>query len=78
MPNIRVPTLFMFALDDPIIGDKAIDYETCFKNPNVMIATTKRGGHTGYFESVMKPDHWFPKPMLQFLNSFRDDLTLNE
>ena len=64
----------MFALDDPIIGKDAIGYEECNQNPWVMVGTTKHGGHAGYFESVINPDHWFPKPMIQFLNSFRKDM----
>ena len=27
IPNIRVPTFFMNAIDDPIVGDEAIDFE---------------------------------------------------
>ena len=30
--NIKIPTLFLSALDDPIIGEKGIDYESCAEN----------------------------------------------
>lgn len=48
--------MFMFAEDDPIIGKGSIDYEKCYQNPYVLLGVTKRGGHTGYFESVFTPE----------------------
>ena len=51
IPNIRVPTLFMNALDDPIIDESVIDFEACKNNENVILATSRHGGHVGYFES---------------------------
>ena len=51
--------MFMFAEDDPVIGKEAIGYEECYKNPYVLLATTKSGGHTGYYESVINPEPWF-------------------
>ena len=54
IPSIKIPTFFMNAKDDPIIGKKAIDYEIFKKNENTVLGTTKRGGHLGYFESIFK------------------------
>lgn len=39
------------AENDPIIGPEAIDEEKLIKNPNIIIAKTKYGGHLGYFQS---------------------------
>lgn len=52
IPKIQVPTMFLMAKDDVIMGEKSIDYETCIANPNILLAVTENGGHLGYFESV--------------------------
>jgi predicted alpha/beta-fold hydrolase len=48
IPSIKVPSLFLNAIDDPIIGERAIDYEVFKANPNVVLGTTRYGGHIGY------------------------------
>ena len=40
IPMIKVPTLFLNAIDDPIIGNKAIDYDVFKGNKNCILATT--------------------------------------
>jgi predicted alpha/beta-fold hydrolase len=52
IPGIRVPSLFMNARDDPIIGDKAIDYDIFKDNQYTVLGTTNHGGHLGYHESI--------------------------
>jgi len=56
IPSIEVPSLFMNAIDDPIIGERAIDYEVFKANPNVVLGTTRYGGHLGYHEDIMSFD----------------------
>lgn len=51
IPSIKTKTLFMLALDDPVIGEACIDYDLFRENPNIALATTKYGGHLGYGES---------------------------
>ena len=53
--NIKVPTLLISALDDPISSYRCIPYDEVFENKNVIIATTNGGGHSmdhhmGFFE----------------------------
>jgi predicted alpha/beta-fold hydrolase len=57
------------AKDDPIIGELAIDYDTCSRNPYVLLGVTDRGGHLGYFESAFNTKQWFTKPIFEFLNA---------
>ena len=59
IPSIKTPTMFLMAKDDPIIGEKAICHETCIKNPYVLLATTEKGGHLGYFETIFSTKQWF-------------------
>jgi predicted alpha/beta-fold hydrolase len=46
--HIKIPTLFMYALDDPIVPKSAIDYEAIANNENTVLATHDIGGHCGY------------------------------
>lgn len=48
IPMITIPSLFLNAKDDPIIGEKAIDYAIFKTNENCILATTEHGGHLGY------------------------------
>ena len=56
IPNIKVPTLFIAANDDPILGVKMIDYDGIKDNKNTIIGTTEHGGHLGYVESSIFGD----------------------
>ena len=71
IPNIKRPTFFLNALDDPIIGDKSINYEVFDQNENTILGTTKHGGHIGYHESFFKKDQWFLEPAFDFLNQYK-------
>jgi uncharacterized protein len=67
IPGIKVPTLFFNALDDPLIGKTAIDFESIKNNPNCILATNDHGGHMGYFESCTSQVQWWTKPVLDYL-----------
>ncbi|KAJ3083635.1 alpha/beta-hydrolase [Rhizoclosmatium globosum] len=67
--DIRVPTLILSDIDDPIVASDLIPFSDVLGNPNVILATTKRGGHLGWFEGVFKPTRWFPKPVMEFVNA---------
>jgi len=52
--KIVVPTLFLNALDDPIIPESQIAtvFDICSKrNDNIIMITTKYGGHLGFHEN---------------------------
>lgn len=52
LPSIKIPTVFLSTLDDPIVTPACIDFEVFKTNPNIVLCTTNQGGHTGYHESV--------------------------
>lgn len=58
IPGIRVPTLFMNALDDPMVGKEVIEFEGIKNNENCILGTNKHGGHMGYFESAISNKQW--------------------
>lgn len=68
IPKIKVPTLFMNSLDDPLIDDSIIDFESIRDNENCILATNDCGGHIGYVESLIEHKIWVRKPVLDFLH----------
>ena len=70
MSNIRIPTFFLNALDDPIVGNN-LNYEAFKDNPNIALGTTKHGGHVGYYENFFSLKRcWYPELTFKFFNSF--------
>lgn len=74
IPNIKTPTLFMNALDDPVVGEACIDYDLFKNNENIAMATTKYGGHLGYGESHFSQKCWIVNPILKFLNGINGSI----
>lgn len=75
IPNISVPSLLLSALDDPVCLEENYPYYEVKSNPYVILATTKVGGHIGWYEGGMgwfigmkKPTRWFPKPVTEYVN----------
>lgn len=69
VPHIKTPSLFVNALDDPLVGNECIDYEVFKRNQNVAVATTQHGGHMGYGESIFTQRVWVLEPCLKFFNA---------
>ena len=70
IPLIKVPCLFICALDDPIVGSETIDYRVFRENENCVLTTTKYGGHIGYYESITGDSQWFINPVFAYFDSF--------
>lgn len=51
--EFNIPTFFLSSNDDPIMGNKVIPYDKCYKN--ILLGVTKAGGHLGYFEGTLLP-----------------------
>ncbi|KVH88552.1 putative AB-hydrolase YheT [Cynara cardunculus var. scolymus] len=56
--NVSVPLLCLNAIDDPVCTDEAIPWDECRKNKNIVLATTKHGGHIAFFEGTSGKDLW--------------------
>jgi predicted alpha/beta-fold hydrolase len=50
IPQIRVPTLLLHALDDPFLTASAVPFQAVAENPWLLGAFTERGGHVGFVE----------------------------
>ncbi|KAJ1559439.1 hypothetical protein HK405_010632, partial [Cladochytrium tenue] len=67
VPDIRIPGLFLSALDDPVVTRHAIARPEVEANPHLVLATTDRGGHLGWFEgSLRSPRRWCSRPVVEF------------
>jgi len=55
VPFIKVPTFIIMCKDDPVVGEKSINYECCTQNENVLLAIIDRGGHLGYYTNPFSP-----------------------
>ena len=66
--DIKSPTLFMHAQDDPLMNSTCVDFEAISQNPNTILGMTKMGGHTSYHESLFDTSkQWFIPVALDFL-----------
>lgn len=72
IPSIAIPTLFINALDDPVVSAETICYDVFKQNPNVILATTKHGGHLGYHESMLDFQHWNVKVCVKYFKALQD------
>ncbi len=50
LPRIRVPTLLLRALDDPLYAPDDVPYDTIQANPCLTAGITTQGGHMGFVE----------------------------
>ncbi|XP_052276208.1 monoacylglycerol lipase ABHD2-like isoform X2 [Dreissena polymorpha] len=69
--NIRIPMLFLNALDDPLVPECLLEYpkQLIEKNENCIVMTTRHGGHLGFFEGgIFVPDNitWLDRFILEF------------
>ncbi|TPX76186.1 hypothetical protein CcCBS67573_g02544 [Chytriomyces confervae] len=69
IPDIAIPTLFLSDLNDPIVAPSVIPCADVLSNPNIILATTRNGGHIGWYEGLLFPTRWYPKPVLEFSNT---------
>lgn len=73
--GIRVPTMALHALDDPIACDEAVPYEEIRATPYVVLVTTSGGGHLSWFE--WSGQRWHAKPVCR-LRSYFDNADENQ
>ncbi|KAL5558490.1 hypothetical protein UlMin_034701 [Ulmus minor] len=65
--NVSVPLLCVNALDDPVCTREAIPWDECRANKNVVLATTKHGGHLAFFEGITGAQLWWVRATLEYL-----------
>lgn len=73
LPSTAKPLLCLASLDDPLVFPwlLSIPREAAMANPNIILATSKRGGHLGWLESKgwcgMSP--WLPRTACEYFRA---------
>lgn len=70
--QVSVPLLSLSAMNDPVVCSGGIPLEAATKNPNLVFALTKHGGHLGWFEGLLRPRRWIAKPVVEFLKALHE------
>jgi uncharacterized protein len=69
LKDVKVPLLLLSARDDPVVQYKKVPLEKVEGNTKVIFASTRTGGHVGFFEGLVKPKRWYPKPCIEFFEA---------
>jgi len=67
LPDIRVPTLLINALNDPFLGPNCFPFEEAKYNPNIYLEVPKQGGHCGFPSFNNPPHYWSEIRALDFI-----------
>ena len=67
LPDIRIPTLILRAIDDPFFDPKGIPYATFAANPWISASTPERGGHVGFMEK--RGRYWAERQAVRFFET---------
>ncbi|RPE13109.1 alpha/beta fold hydrolase [Chitinophaga lutea] len=67
LPDIRIPTLLINALDDPFLGRGSFPYEEAEQNPFFHLETPATGGHVG-FVTFSGKHYWSERRAFQFIH----------
>jgi predicted alpha/beta-fold hydrolase len=68
--KIRVTTLLIHAMDDPILLYSSIDWNNIVKNKNLIAVSTERGGHVAWHEGLVPlGDTWCQRTCLRFMSA---------
>jgi hypothetical protein len=73
IPNIRVPSLVIHALDDPIIPAGPFFDRGIADNPDVLLVLTRDGGHVGFLSDRASGEdrHWAENRVVEFCRMLR-------
>ncbi|KAK4802774.1 hypothetical protein SAY86_000977 [Trapa natans] len=66
--NVAIPLLCISALDDPLCTREAIPWDECRANKNIVLVTTKHGGHLAFFEGLSGSSLWWVRASNEFLH----------
>lgn len=68
LPNIKIPSLIINALDDTFLGQACYPYQEAEKNPCLYLETPRHGGHVGFYGP--KNATYTEKRTIKFFNRF--------
>eukprot|EP00274_Cyanoptyche_gloeocystis_P000410 CAMPEP_0196663690 /NCGR_PEP_ID=MMETSP1086-20130531/53844_1 /TAXON_ID=77921 /ORGANISM="Cyanoptyche gloeocystis , Strain SAG4.97" /LENGTH=361 /DNA_ID=CAMNT_0041999605 /DNA_START=282 /DNA_END=1367 /DNA_ORIENTATION=+ len=79
LANVRVPILCCNSFDDPVCSSKSIPFPDARVNDKVILVTTRRGGHLGWFQGLGATTQWvndlaceYVEAMLHLIHQYQD------
>lgn len=69
--GVRIPTLLVNALDDPLMGPSCYPREAAAENPYLHLETPAHGGHLGFLRGPGPARNWMEERALAFLEPRR-------
>ncbi|KAL5854426.1 hypothetical protein ACOSQ4_004228 [Xanthoceras sorbifolium] len=76
--NVSVPLLCISALDDPVCTREAIPWDECRANENIILATTRHGGHLAYYEGICATSLWWVRAVDGFFTALHSSPFVNK
>ena len=75
LKDIKVPFFQLNTRDDPIIHHSVLERFDVASNPNLLLGTTKCGGHIGYLTSDLGGiRQWFTDPVFEYFNAIKNHI----
>ena len=65
--DVKVPLFVINAVDDPLIDPKGLPLKAHLENPNILFVETKRGGHLGWVDGILKLRRWHLPIVVDFV-----------
>ena len=67
--NVKIPLMILNAEDDPICHINNLEpyKDKILAMSNIVVVTTKKGGHCGFYEGVTKTESWAIRLMAEYL-----------
>ena len=71
LENIKIPLMVLNAEDDPVCSIHNLEpYKTVIQNmPNIMVVTTKKGSHCGFYEGIKQTNSWATRLISDYLKN---------
>ncbi|KRX01239.1 hypothetical protein PPERSA_05825 [Pseudocohnilembus persalinus] len=76
--NIDIPLLCLQSKDDPICNWESVPFDKFSQNKNVVLWISETGGHIGWYQGLYKPQRWYMKPCLEFINFISQNQNKNQ
>ncbi len=67
IPDIKVPTLIVSALNDPFLSPECYPVKAACENPHVTLEMPRSGGHVGFVAFNETGEYWSEKRAMAFL-----------
>lgn len=71
LQHVKIPLLLINAVDDPLVIPDLIPYHLPPMNENIVLITTKHGGHLGWIEGSVFPQlvHWHERVSIELIQA---------